>query len=355
MTSEFQWERFSDHLGSVLRELFLDQSSSDVTLVCDDLKQYKLHKFVLRASSQTLKTLLDSHPHPNPLIYLRGVSSQQLEAILEFIYLGETTFHHDKVTDFLKVAADLEIKDILNGLVSPEIGNEKSPAKNEELADKKDEDDDEANTLSLQQTKESPEDCDIDHIPSTDASSAMDGEHETIEEDDNDPDISVQESIKNQEAECIIKEEMEEKAEDLSKLKEEEISSKKGKKRKRSQSTLKKDPDEDLFLCDRCDFKSKRREPFTTHYQYEHEGVKYECSQCHLEYKTKKYLQTHVKSVHEGVKYPCTKCDYKATQECNLKVHMESIHEGIRHLCHHCPYKATQRRHLQTHMKRVHK
>ena len=345
MTSEFQFQSFSDHLGSVLRELFLDQSNSDVTLVCDDLKQFQLHKFILRASSQTLRTLLDSHPHPNPLIYLRGVSSEQLEAILEFIYLGETTFQHDKVTDFLKVASDLELKAILNGLVSPEIGTEKST--NEEVADKMVEDDNKANIFSLQQTTEKNEDS------HTESPAAADEEHSEAH-------ISVQESMKipePEESESMIKDKMEEKTEDTSKIKEEEEeehSLKIGKKRKRSQVILRKNPDEeDLFLCDRCDFKGKRV-PFLNHYQYEHEGVKYQCSQCGLEYKTNKYLQTHVKSVHEGVKYPCTKCDYQATQECNLKVHMESMHEGIRHPCQYCPYKATQRRHLKTHVKRVH-
>ena len=165
-------------------------------------------------------------------------------------------------------------------------------------------------TLSLQETTESQEDSDIDHIQSPEASPVTGGENKTIEEDDNNI-TSVEESTKKQEPEesgNIIKEEIEEIAEDVAKINEKlqvkEESGKKGKKRKRTRSAPRKNPDQESFLCELCDFQSKRKDPFMNHYQYEHEGVKYKCSQCSLEYKTKKYLQTHVKSVHEGVKYP---------------------------------------------------
>ena len=42
-----------------------------------------------------------------------------MESILQFMYLGEGKFYHERMKEFIKVAKDLEVKDICDGLELP--------------------------------------------------------------------------------------------------------------------------------------------------------------------------------------------------------------------------------------------
>jgi hypothetical protein len=88
-----RWNFFSTHLSSSISDVFEQNSFSDVTLVSDDLIKFKAHKCVLSASRPVLKNLLLNNPHSHPLIYLRGIKHQELESILQFIYLGTARFY----------------------------------------------------------------------------------------------------------------------------------------------------------------------------------------------------------------------------------------------------------------------
>merc|ERR1712212_979599 len=85
---------------------------TDVTLVSDDQIQTPAHKVVLSACSPVLKTLLVNNPHSHPLLFLRGIKQTELEAILRFMYFGETQIFENRINDFVSVAKDLEVKEI---------------------------------------------------------------------------------------------------------------------------------------------------------------------------------------------------------------------------------------------------
>jgi len=55
-----------------------------------------------------------NNKHPQPLIYLRGVKTDGLQAVMEFIYLGEVNVFQDDLNNFLNSAKDFELKG-LNG------------------------------------------------------------------------------------------------------------------------------------------------------------------------------------------------------------------------------------------------
>ena len=93
----FNWKTFTDHLQLMLQDLYEEEKHSDVTLVCDDQTQFKAHKIVLSACSPVFKTIIDNNPSQHPLIYLRGIQSQEMESILQFMYLGETKFCHSVI------------------------------------------------------------------------------------------------------------------------------------------------------------------------------------------------------------------------------------------------------------------
>merc|ERR1712208_243321 len=85
---------------------------TDVTLVYDDKIQFKAHKIVLSACSTVFKSIINDLPQNNSVIYLRGVQHQEMESILEFMYLGVATFYQKRMNEFLNAAKNLEIKEI---------------------------------------------------------------------------------------------------------------------------------------------------------------------------------------------------------------------------------------------------
>ena len=110
------WHTFSEHLQVMFKDLYQEGRHTDVTLVSDDQTQFKAHKIVLSACSPVFKKIIDSNPSQHPLIYLRGVQSYEVESILQFMYLGEGRFYHERMGEFIKVAQDLEVKEISDGV-----------------------------------------------------------------------------------------------------------------------------------------------------------------------------------------------------------------------------------------------
>ena len=55
---------------------------------------------------------MTNNPHSHPLLYLRGIKQTELQAILKFMYFGETQIFANRINDFVNIAKDLEIKEI---------------------------------------------------------------------------------------------------------------------------------------------------------------------------------------------------------------------------------------------------
>ena len=49
------------------------------------------------------------NPAPNPVIMLRQTYADELEAILQFIYNGQTHVHEEKLNDFLSAAKFFQV------------------------------------------------------------------------------------------------------------------------------------------------------------------------------------------------------------------------------------------------------
>ena len=95
---------YNNHLTDTFKNLLLGQSFADVTLVSDDQNQVQAHKFMLSACSPVLNSLLMNNPHPHPLLYMRGIKLQELQAILEFMYLGRAYVSNDRIVNFMTIA-----------------------------------------------------------------------------------------------------------------------------------------------------------------------------------------------------------------------------------------------------------
>ena len=126
------WNTYSDHLREMLHEMMKSKELTDVTLVCDDKIQLKAHKIVLSACSSVFKSIINDLPQNSSVIYLRGIQHQEMESILEFIYLGAATFSVERMGEFLEVAKDLEIKEICKTVDSYAPTEETEKSINEE-------------------------------------------------------------------------------------------------------------------------------------------------------------------------------------------------------------------------------
>ena len=78
-----------NNVDANLKGLFTDNSLTDVTLVSDDQVTFQAHKLVLSLCSPVLKDLLLENPHSHPIIFLRGIKHEELQSLLQFMYLGE--------------------------------------------------------------------------------------------------------------------------------------------------------------------------------------------------------------------------------------------------------------------------
>jgi len=260
---DLKWKTYPDHLVGVFKELGEKGHFADVTLVSDDQVQTKAHKVVLSACSPVLKTLLVNNPHPHPLLYLRGIKQTELQAILKFMYFGETQIFEQRINDFVTVAKDLEVKEI-------------SEEQNED---------------------------DVAEAPEEPVLTEFEGERQDT---NTAPDFEEQ---------IIVKKDIEE---PKSLNQERRVS------RPRQQNVVNKDG---KFPCDQCNYVAGQSGHLNLHRRSKHEGVKYPCNECDYKATTPSHLTTHTNAKHAGVRYPCDQCDYKATTQGHLTTHMRRKHE----------------------------
>ena len=115
MTTEkfsLKWNNFKENVTSTFLSLRNDTDFNDVTLACEDDNQVEAHKVILAASSSFFKNILKINKHSHPLIYMKGIQYEDLLALVEFMYQGETNIYHKNIDSFLRIAEDLG----LNGL-----------------------------------------------------------------------------------------------------------------------------------------------------------------------------------------------------------------------------------------------
>ena len=111
-----KWNDFQETVLSSFKDLRHDKDFTDVTLACEDGKQLAVHKVVLSSVSPLFMSLLKSNKHQHPLLYMRGIKSEDLVAIIDFLYLGEANVHQDNLDSFLSVANELKLKGLTGEL-----------------------------------------------------------------------------------------------------------------------------------------------------------------------------------------------------------------------------------------------
>ena len=107
-----RWDTYESNISSSFRELREDSEFFDVTLCCDNgIDIVQAHKVILAACSPFFRDILSHQKsQQNPLLYLKGICINDLQAVLEFMYHGEVNLAQGSLNNFLEVAEELAIK-----------------------------------------------------------------------------------------------------------------------------------------------------------------------------------------------------------------------------------------------------
>ena len=79
-------------------------------MACEDGQQVEAHKAILASSSPFFKELLMKNKHPHPLVYMRALRSEDLVAMVDFLYFGEANVFQENLDSFLELAEELKLK-----------------------------------------------------------------------------------------------------------------------------------------------------------------------------------------------------------------------------------------------------
>ena len=267
---------------------------TDVTLVCNDDQEILAHKVVLTASSPVFKRMLRSKNHPNPIIYLKDVNFQEMDSILQFIYLGQTTFNQNRISEFLNVAKSLEIKELSKNLEIPIAQQQpKHTKRNSYVKDKVKTE----NTHGLEAPAIVCNNCDYTALDELDLMRHVKRSHKTEYKCDNCAYVTndtddLKEHIKNIHNRILV------------------------------------------FQCRKCNFKAQDKEELKKHVAVTHDPSipqkvqRIKCAKCEFTTTMKSEIAKHMNSQHPNKQYACFICPYKAMDKAVLKSHILSEHNN---------------------------
>ena len=104
-----KWHDFQENVYKMFGSYRQDGDFADVTLACEDGEQIDAHKVILAASSPVFQSMLKRNKHSHPLIYMKGLRSEDLRTMIDFLYLGEADIFQENLESFLAVAEDLKL------------------------------------------------------------------------------------------------------------------------------------------------------------------------------------------------------------------------------------------------------
>ena len=308
------------HLRDVFSELFTTKLFADITLVCDDNTQFKVHKFILNAFSSVFKNILANDVNQTCIV-LRGISKEELEPILQYLYLGETSLNKSMVDEFIDAARDLDIREILNTYEVDPSDEIIITSQSEEILNSHDLDSKDESKIDSQSQ--------FSNISSL-FCQLCDYEASTFN--------TLKIHIKSQHANGFSCEQCNYHSESKSSLKQH----------------IKVIHEKVRHPCTICDKSFSKSCNLKSHIQTVHEGLRYSCEKCDYQTKERQYLKRHVEVKHEGKRYSCKQCNYQVLSKLSLRMHVEFHHDGIKYSCNFCDYESARKYALKIHVQEHH-
>ncbi|XP_076068821.1 uncharacterized protein LOC143041063 isoform X2 [Oratosquilla oratoria] len=110
-----KWNNHRSTFFHVLSSVRTKETYSDVTLACDG-KFYQAHKLVLSTCSDYFEQMFEKTQCKQPVIVLKDIRHEELEALLNYMYIGEVNVLQQELPGLIKAAECLCIK----GLAVPD-------------------------------------------------------------------------------------------------------------------------------------------------------------------------------------------------------------------------------------------
>lgn len=104
-----QWMEHSQIFCRAIGSLRGKSGYTDATLACEG-QFYPVHKFVLSTCSDYFNAIFEWTPCLNPVVVLNNVSCKELEAILDFMYIGEVNVLETQIQGIIHAAECLRIR-----------------------------------------------------------------------------------------------------------------------------------------------------------------------------------------------------------------------------------------------------
>ena len=105
-----QWNDFRENVKGAFASFKSDNDFADVTLVSQDGQKVEGHKVILAGSSPFFLNLFRKIKPAPSIIYMGGVKSEVLAAIVDFLYTGEASIFQENLDSFLAIAEELQLK-----------------------------------------------------------------------------------------------------------------------------------------------------------------------------------------------------------------------------------------------------
>ena len=281
-TFNLHWEAFQSTLSCSFNTFRQDEDFFDVTLVSDDEVQVPAHKIILSACSRFFKSILKQNPHSNPLLYLHGVDSKNLEYILDYVYQGEVQISQKCLDSFMRVAQILQVEGLLTdqtGTANPKLDEIQVYCNEQEDTELLDLQKGGLSVVTDEGNYGKGKDTQPKQTkPKLESSNDFDtGERLTdIKKEEKPRSVSKQyygtkRDIQETPSTAVIT--------DMSKLNQ----------------TISQmfDKENDLYICNSCGKVAKTRENIVKHVEIHIEGLSYRCPICDKTFKTRNSLQFH--------------------------------------------------------------
>ena len=273
-----------------------------------------------------------NNTHKHPVIYLTNIKHEELQAIIQFIYLGKATFYQDKMDDFITAAKDLKVKEIYTGIdLENETIGETSFVEQQILSSEhqsEDMDSTQGNNKindcsSLSVKKYSCKDCTYTSNDSGNLKRHHDAKHKGLKS---------QAKYHCPECDKVFN--------DSSNMKKHYNNFHLGLR----------------YRCDDCNTIYKDINGHRKHMKSFHEGIIYNCEQdnCEKSFTRAYHLKSHIEDVHHGKTYPCSNCDFTANSKPYLKQHMQYKYEQLAYQCDYCDHHTIGLSKLKLHVDRIH-
>ena len=353
------WHTYSDHLIEMLHQMKADDTFTDVTLVIDTGWTIKAHKVVLGACSPVFKEMLTKSE--SSIIELKEVGHEEIESILEFIYLGKATLHQERMKEFLDVAQKLQIKELCNDdKIDCKMKDSQSVHSKDMVVDALKFEDFETENIVTNLEYSIPK-YEIDKYKKTNITSEECGDEQQPAKDNLTKNIqSILNEVQYSASHCYKKITMKdndhatlEKSSSL--IHEENVCSTGKTYQIRAWWHREKRQKQSMKSCNLCDFKWTIFKKLKDHFHLNHQGKKYfPCYQCEFGTNFRMKFEKHVQTAHHDGAYICILCDKDCKSIVNLNIHIKSEHEDIMHKCQQCDMEFTKRKFLKLHHKRKH-